>query len=390
MEKKRSILTNNVERFRQYGMMIVLVFLVLFFHFITGGLVLTPLNITNIMLQNAYVLILAIGVLPVIVTANIDLSIGSVVGFIGAIAAILQVQVKASVPVTVLACLIVGALVGVWQGYWVAMAGIPAFIVTLSSMLIFRGLTILLLGSGSLGPLSEGFQAISSSFIPDIFQGQGLHIFTLIIGAVCCAFIIFRELMTRRSRKSHGVEVGSFAFTIARLVVLCAGVMLFTYYFAMYSGIPSVVVLLVALVVIYSFIMRRSTVGRHVYAIGGNRRAADLSGIKSKKVIMLTFINMGIMAAVAAVVFTARLNAGTPKAGTGFEMDAIAACFIGGVSVKGGAGTVMGAVIGCCFMGVLNNGMSILGLPIDLQQAIKGLVILLSVALDLYSKSKQK
>lgn len=375
---------------RQYGMIGALALIVLLFQILTQGILLKPLNVTNLILQNGYVLILAIGMLPIIITGRIDLSVGSIVAFVGAIAAILVVNYKMPLIPTILISLVTGALIGAWQGFWTAYIGIPAFITTLSGMLIFRGLTIAVLDGRSIGPFYASFRAISTSFVPDFFREGGLNLTALLTGGVLVAYLVIREAGLRRERKRYEFTVLPVWFFLVKLAGMGGGVMLLAYFMAAYNGIPTLLVLLAVLIIFYSFITNSTVIGRRIYALGGNEAAARLSGIDTKRIVFLTNINMGVLAAIAGIVFAARLNAGTPKAGTGFELDAIAACFIGGASVTGGTGTIVGAVLGTLIMGVMNNGMSIIGVSVDYQQAIKGLVILFAVAIDLLLKNRQK
>lgn len=384
----------HVKRFlksdmRKYSLFIVIIVISVFFHIATNGLIFTPLNLTNIVLQNGYIIILVVGMLPVILSGNIDLSVGSIAAFIGGLAAVLQVNHKYALIPTLLICVLVGAIIGAWQGFWVAIRGIPSFIVTIASQLIFRGLTIVILDGKSIGPFSKSFRAISSSYIPDPFNGERFHYLSLIVGIALCVWVVIRELRQRKNERKYGLQEKPVWTMILNIVVFSLIIMFFSTFFAAYEGLPTILIILAVLIVLYSFITNRTIIGRHLYAIGGNRRAAILSGVKAKKILILTFINIGVMSALAGIVYAARLNAGTPKAGMGFETDAIASCFIGGASVYGGAGTITGAVIGCLIIGIMNNGMSIMGIPVDIQQAIKGLVILFSVAFDMYSKSKR-
>ena len=370
-------------------MLLVLAAILALFQVLTGGLLITPLNLTNIVLQNSYIVILAIGMLPIIITARIDLSVGSTAAFVGAVAAIMMVNLGAGFVPTVLAGLVIGALIGAWQGFWVAYRNIPAFIVTLSTELVFRGLTVVVLDGRSIGPFSETFQALSTSYLPDIFTIDGLHVTSLLVALVGCAAIVIGEMKNRAEEKKYGFEGNAGWINVLKVVLLCVAVIVISYVFASYQGFPTVLMIMIALIIVYTFITRKTVFGRHMYALGGNEKAAGLSGVNIKRVLFATFVNMGVLAGLAGLVFAARLNAGTPKAGNGFELDAIAACFIGGASVYGGTGTVSGALIGCLIMGVMNNGMSIMGIAVDLQQAIKGLVILAAVAFDMYTKSKE-
>ncbi|MEF7562318.1 multiple monosaccharide ABC transporter permease [Bacillus infantis] len=382
-----SLIKSNV---RQYGMFFALVLIMLLFQVLTDGILLRPLNITNLILQNSYILVLAIGMVLVIITGHIDLSVGSIAAFVGAISAILIIDLNVPTYLAVFLSLVLGALIGAWQGFWIAYVKIPAFIVTLAGMLLFRGLTMLVLKGQSLAPFPESFQAMSSGFIPDVIGGENaaLHIFTLVIGAVLSIVFVFFELRNRKNQMKYSFEISSNGLFFAKLTGFVILINVFTYVLATYEGVPTILVILFALVLLYSFIMKKTVIGRHVYAIGGNEKAAGLSGIKTKKVTFLVFVNMGVLSALSGLIFAARLNAATPKAGNLFELDAIAACFIGGASAYGGIGTVGGAIVGGLVMGVMNNGMSILGLGIDWQQAIKGLVLLAAVAFDIYNKNK--
>lgn len=370
-------------------MLLVLAAILALFQLLTKGLLITPLNLTNIVLQNSYIVILAIGMLPIIITARIDLSVGSIAAFVGAVAAIMMVNLGFGFVPTVLAGLIIGALIGAWQGFWVAYRNIPAFIVTLSTQLVFRGLTVVVLDGRSIGPFSEAFQALSTSYLPDLFTLGGLHITSLLVAVAGCIAVIIGEMRTRAEEKKYGFAGSAGWMSILKVVLFCAAILVVSYVFASYQGFPTVLLIMIALIIIYTFVTRKTVFGRHMYALGGNEKAAGLSGVNIKKVLFSAFVNMGVLAGLAGLVFAARLNAGTPKAGNGFELDAIAACFIGGASVYGGTGSVSGALVGCLIMGVMNNGMSIMGIAVDLQQAIKGLVILAAVAFDMYAKSKE-
>ncbi len=379
------MLKNNI---RSYSMVIALVLIMLLFQILTEGILLRPLNVTNLILQNSYILVLAIGMMLVIITGHIDLSVGSVAAFVGALAGILMVQHQASMVVTVIVSLLLGALTGAWQGFWIAYVKIPAFIVTLAGMLLFRGLTMVILEGQSIAPFPKSFQNISSGFIPDLFHGTDFRMFTLVIGLLLSALLVWLEIRKRNNQKKYGFDVSPTVVFAAKLVGIVAVINIFSYVLATYEGIPNILIILAILIVVYSFVANKTIVGRHIYAIGGNEKAAQLSGVKTKRVTFWVFVNMGVLAALSGLIFAARLNAATPKAGNLFELDAIAACFIGGASAYGGIGTVSGAIIGGLVMGVMNNGMSLLGLGIDWQQAIKGLVLLAAVAFDIYNKNK--
>lgn len=373
---------------RQYGMIIALVVISIFFQIMTDGILLKPLNVTNLILQNSYILVLAIGMVLVIITGHIDLSVGSVAAFIGALSAIMMVNMQMNPVLAVILSLLMGALVGAWQGFWVAYVKIPAFIVTLAGMLLFRGLTMIVLNGQSIAPFPKSFQKISSGFIPDFFHGSTINLFTMVIGIILSIMVIYQEYKNRKVQTKYGFDQASVWLSIAKVGALVILINLFTYVLAQYNGIPNILVILLVLIVIYSFVMNRMTMGRQIYALGGNEKAASLSGVKTKRVTFWVFVNMGVMAALSGLLFAARLNSATPKAGVNFELDAIAACFIGGASASGGIGTVVGAIIGGLVMGVMNNGMSLVGLGVDWQQGIKGLVLLLAVGFDIYNKSK--
>lgn len=373
---------------RQYSMIIALIFIMLLFQILTDGILLKPLNITNLILQNSYILVLAIGMVLVIITGHIDLSVGSIAAFVGAIAGILMVTYEMPTFLAVIISLLIGAIIGAWQGFWVAYMKIPAFIVTLAGMLLFRGLTMVVLKGQSIAPFPKSFQGMSSGFIPDPFGGGSIHLLTLVIGILLSIILIFSELKNRRVQLKYQFDVPPTSIFFAKLVVLVGIFIVFSYVLSTYNGIPNILITLAVLILVYTFVMRKTVVGRHIYAIGGNEKAALLSGVKTKKVTFWVFVNMGVLSALSGLIFAARLNAATPKAGNLFELDAIAACFIGGASAYGGIGTVPGAIIGGLVMGVMNNGMSLIGLGIDWQQAIKGLVLLAAVAFDIYNKNK--
>ena len=373
---------------RQYGMLIALIVVMLFFQIATKGILFKPVNITNLVLQNSYIIIGALGMLLVIVSGWIDLSVGSVVAMVGALAGVLIVRYQVDWVLTVAICLLVGAAIGAFQGYWIARWKIPAFIVTLAGMLIFRGLTFVLLQGESVGPFPVGFQKISSGFIPDFFNNPGFHLTTIVIGVLLSAALIVFDWRARKNQQKYGFEVTPIYFFIIKNVVITAAVMGLCYLMASYKGLPNILILLFVLIAFYTFITNRSVIGRRIYAMGGNEKAAKLSGVNTARLLFYTFVNMGVLAATAGIVVAARLNSSTPNAGDGLELDVIAACFIGGASASGGIGTVMGAVVGAFLMGVLNNGMSIMGVGIDWQKVVKGLVLLAAVFFDVYNKNK--
>ncbi len=373
---------------RDYGMLISLLAIVAFFQYMTDGTLLRPLNLTNLVLQNSYIVIMALGMLLVIVAGHIDLSVGSIVGFIGALAAILMVQYHLHFIPTTIICLLAGGAIGAAQGYWVAYFRIPSFIVTLAGMLVFRGLSLALLAGQSVGPFPVEFQRLSSGFIPDVFGMEGYHLTTLLLCVVTPLAMIGLNVAARIRRHRFAIEQEPLPLFIAKNLGLFAAMAYIGSLLATYKGLPNVLIIMVVLIGLYAFVTRDTTIGRRVYALGGNEKAAKLSGIDTRRLTFYTFVNMGVLAALAGLIFAARLNTATPKAGVSFELDVIAACFIGGASASGGVGRVTGAVIGAFIMGVMNNGMSIIGIGIDWQQVIKGLVLLAAVFFDVYNKSK--
>ena len=381
------------ENLRDYGLVIALILIMLFFQYFTGGVLFKPVNLTNIVLQNSYIIIMALGMLLVIVAGHIDLSVGSVAGFVGAIAAVLMVQYHMNPFLAAFLCLIAGGLIGASQGYWIAYLKIPSFIVTLAGMLVFKGLALWLLGGMSVGPFPREFQLLSAGFIPDVIGpltigATKLHSTTLVIGAAIVASMLYFSLKSRRSRESHGYEAEPFSLFVAKNLIISAVVLFLITMMASYKGLPNVLIVMGLLIAIFVFLTKRMTIGRRIYAMGGNVKAAALSGIKTERLTFIVFILMGVLSALAGLIFAARLNTATPKAGLGFELDVIAAVFIGGASMAGGSGQVAGAVIGAFIMGVMNNGMSIMGVNIDWQQVIKGLVLLGAVVFDVYNKNK--
>jgi len=386
----RSALKSNL---RDYGLVLALIAIMVFFQVATNGVLFKPVNLTNIVLQNSYIIIMALGMLLVIVGGHIDLSVGSVAGFIGALAAVLMVNYHFNPIIAGIACLIAGGVIGAAQGYWIAYHKIPSFIVTLAGMLVFKGLSLALLGGASVGPFPAEFQLLSAGFIPDVIGPLTLpfvklHTTTMVLGILTVVAMIYFTLQSRRNRERHGYDAEPFALFVTKTVIIAALVLLFTYLLASYRGLPNVLVVMSVLIAIFVFLTKKTTIGRRVYAMGGNVKAAQLSGIKTERLTFYLFIIMGVLSALAGLVFAARLNTATPKAGQGFELDVIAAVFIGGASMAGGVGQVAGAVIGAFIMGVMNNGMSILGVNIDWQQVIKGLVLLAAVVFDVYNKNK--
>ncbi len=373
---------------REYGLLLSLIAIMVFFQVMTDGTLMQPLNLTNLVLQNSYIVIMALGMLLVIVAGYIDLSVGSVSGFIGALAAVLMVSWGWHYVPATLVCLAAGALIGAAQGVWVAYFRIPSFIVTLAGMLVFKGLALALLQGQSVGPFPETFQHLSSGFIADPLGGENLRLTSLLLGIVAALAMVVLKVRGRAAQARHGMQTEPLAVFALTQLAFAAAIVYFAWALSSYKGLPNVLIVMVVLIVGYDFITRRTTIGRRIYALGGNEKAARLSGINTERLSFYTFVNMGVLAALAGLVFAARLNTATPKAGLGFELDVIAACFIGGASASGGVGKVLGAVIGAFVMGVMNNGMSILGVGIDYQQVIKGLVLLAAVVIDVYNKNK--
>ena len=380
---------------RQYGMVFALAAAMIFLGILTNGIFFRPVNLTNLVLQNSYVLVLAVGMLLCTITGNVDLSVGSVICFVGAVCGVLIVDMNMNPFLTIFIALLMGAVIGMWQGFWIAFVHVPPFIATLAGMLIFRGLGQVILRGQTKAPFPAAFQVVASGYIPDPLGGLTIggvkfHLFSIVIGLLIIAIIIVNEILRRKKQKEYNFSVLTSGLWIIKVTAIAAVLMAFTIVFALYRGFPNILVVLGFLVVTYQFIASKTVQGRHIYALGGNIKAAKLSGIKTEWVMFWIYTNMAVLASVAAIVFSARLNAATPKAGQGFELDAIAACYVGGSAVTGGIGTVIGAVVGGLFIGVLNNGMSILGVSTDWQQAIKGFVLLAAVAFDLYSKRRSK
>ena len=376
--------------FSKYSMVIILIALLIVFQMMTGGIFLRPLNITNIVLQNSHILVLAAGMLLVVLLGFVDLSVGSVMAFVGAIAGMMMVNNHMSPWIAVPVCLAIGALIGAWQGFWVAYVGIPAFIVTLAGLLMFRGLTQVVLGGQSLAPFPRAFQKISTGYLPEIMvSSSGMHFLTLVLGLVLAAGLVFFQWKAREKRKKNLFEVPSMNAFIFKAILTVGIVLGMSYIFASYQGFPIILIILGVIVGVYGFLTNSTVAGRQIYATGGNLKAAQLSGIKTKKITFWVFVNMGMMAALAGLILAARLNAAKPQAGTSLELDAMASVYFGGASTSGGIGTITGAIVGGLVMGVLNNGMSILGVGVDWQQAIKGLILLLAVVLDIYNKKRK-
>ena len=377
---------------RQFGMIFALVALIVFFQIATDGRTLTPGNVINLFNGNSYILILAIGMVLVIIAGHIDLSVGSIAAFVGVTVALAIRDWGIPWYAGVLLGLALGALIGAWQGWWVAYVGIPAFIVTLAGMLLFRGFNQFV-GKSNTIPVPADFQYLGSGYLPEVGPNTGFNNLTLLLGIAAAAFVVVGELRSRARAKALGAEVPEMWVTALKLVLICGAILYATYLFATGrpgTSFPIPGLILAVLVLIYGFVASRTILGRHVYAVGGNRHAAELSGVQSKKVNFLVMMNMSILAGLAGMIFVGRSTASGPFDGVGWELDAIAAVFIGGAAVTGGVGTVVGSIIGGLVMAVLNNGLQLLGVGADLTQIIKGLVLLIAVAFDVYNKSQGK
>lgn len=381
----------------QYGIMIMLVAVYILFAIITNGKNLTPMNINNLIMQNGYVVILASGMLLCVLTGNVDLGVGSVVASCGAVAGTLIIDFGWSTPMAMLGAIGVGLIFGFFVGFFVAYIDIPPFIVTLATMLMGRGLCYVILQAQTKGPLPASYNWIGTGFVPvmrigegTMNGGKGLDAISLIVAAVLAVLLILSEVKSIAAAKKNNLPVAPAWQTVAKLAVLVGVIAFFFYKLACYNGIPVVLILMALIVCIYHFITTKTVAGRQIYAMGGNAKAARLSGIDTKKVFFWVYTNMGFLAAVAGIVLSARNQSATPKAGDGFEMDAIASCYIGGAATSGGSGTIVGAVIGAFIMGILNNGMSLAGYDTNVQKIVKGMVLLGAVTFDLVSKRKKK
>jgi putative multiple sugar transport system permease protein len=379
---------------RESGIYVAFALIVVLFTALTDGALLEPQNISNIIVQNSYILILAIGMILIIICGHIDLSAGSVVAATGAVAAVLMVSLHLPWPLAVLITMAFGGLVGAFQGYWVAFFGIPAFIVTLAGMLVFRAVTLTVLGNQGIGPFPDAVRTLSNGFIDGFLGNVGLgplggaDLFTLLVGIAAVAAIAFAQWRARTARLGYGQVVDPPAAFVLKIVAAALVVMFVIVQLARFKNLPWVLVLLAALVVGYTLLTNRAVFGRHVYAVGGNLQAATLSGIKVRSVTFWIFVNMGVLAAIAGIIFAGRLNQAGPTAGLNFELDAIAASFIGGAAVQGGVGKVVGAITGGLIMAVINNGMSLIGAPSERVMLVKGLVLLAAVAYDVWTKRR--
>ena len=377
------------EVLKKYTMVIVLVAVVVLFAVNTGGKMLLPQNVNNLIAQNAYVFVLAPGMLFCILTGGtIDLSVGSVVCFIGAGGGKMMVTNGMNSYLSMLVMVLVGILIGAWQGFWIAYVRIPPFIVTLAGMLVFRGLSNVVLDGMTLAPMPDDFLGLFNNYVLDFFGMEGFNMTCFLVGVIVCVIYVLMVFKGRITRAKKGYRVEPLSGTLIKMILICAAVLAFMFRLAQYKGIPNSLVWIAVVIAIYTYISSKTTVGRYFYAVGGNEKATKLSGINTNRVYFLAYLNMGFLAAIAGMVTTARLNSSNPTAGTNFEMDAIGACFIGGASAYGGTGTVPGVIIGALLMGVLNLGMSIMGVDQNMQKVVKGLVLLAAVIFDVVSKRK--
>jgi len=388
MENKKVV---NIDM-RQYGMVLALIAVYIIFAVLTGGKNMSPANINNLIMQNGYIVILAVGMLLCVLTGNVDLGVGSVVATCGAVIGIGMVDYGWNMWIAIIAALIVGLLCGMFAGFFISKLGIPPFIVTLATMLMGRGLTYVLLQAQTKGPLPDNFVYIGAGFLPTIkigAEGAQIDLVCLIVAAIVSVLIVLSELKSIATKKKYGFATNPAWQLIVKNAIILVIVWFFFYKLARYSGIPFVLVVMAALVGLYHFITTKTVAGRQVYALGGNAKAAKLSGINTERVFFWVYTNMGLLCAVAGIVLSARNASATPKAGDQLEMDAIASCYMGGAAASGGVGTIIGAVVGAFIMGILNNGMSLYGFSTDLQKIVKGAVLLGAVTVDLVSKRKK-
>ncbi len=391
IEKKENKISKSVN-LRQDSLIIVLIFIFLVFTFLTEGKNITPININNLVMQNSFIVVLAIGMLLCLLVGAIDLSVGSVVAIITSLMGVMIILGKMSIQFAIISGIALGVLIGVVQGFFIAYVKIPAFIITLAGMLIYRGLALIILKSKTIGPIPPEFVTIGAGFVPQWFvqtNGMQFDVITLLGGIGTSIILVYFEMSNRKKKKIHNIPVARFWQVGLKLAVTIVILNFITYKLASHNGTPYVLVITSVLVVFYGFITQRTIVGRHIYAVGGNPNAARLSGIMNEKIIHWVFINMGFLSSIAAIILTARMASASPKAGEGFELDAITSCFIGGTSSSGGIGNISGIVVGALIMGVINNGMSLMGVSIDWQRVIKGLVLIGSVTFDMYNKKRK-
>ncbi|MDO4966276.1 MAG: sugar ABC transporter permease [Lachnospiraceae bacterium] len=378
---------------KKYTMTIALVVVIIFFSVTTKGTILYPQNINNLISQNAYVFVLAVGMLLCILTGgNIDLAVGSVVCFVGAIGGSMMAK-DVNIWISVIAMLIVGLLIGIWHGFWIAYVNVPPFIATLAGMYAFRGLSNVVLNGLTVTIDDKTFLNVfgggDACYIPD-FIGGTLNMTCMVAGIIAIAIFLFITIKGRIDTKKQGYENKPLAGDIAKMVVISAVVLWVTYKLSQYKGIPTALIWILVIVLIYGYVTQKTRIGRYLYAVGGNKKAAQLSGVNVKNVYFFAYVNMGLLAAFAGILTVARACMAQPTFGQGYEMDAIGSCFIGGASAYGGIGTVPGVIIGAVLMGVINQGMSIMGIGADMQKVVKGVVLLLAVIFDVVSKNEKK
>ena len=384
---------------KQFGMVIALIVIFLLFLIATGGKNASPTNINNLIMQNGYVVILAVGMLLCVLTGNVDLGVGSIVALCGACAAILVVDMHVPVFAAFAIALLVGTACGAFVGFFIAKMHIPPFVVTLASMLMGRGLTYTMLKAQTKGPTPDLYNLIGVGFLPTINIPFGhigpnrvpghLDLVSMGIAVLASILVVLGEIKDYKTKKKYNFAVNPIWQIIVKEVIILFILWFLLYKLARNNGIPNVLVLMVILVGIYHFVTSHTVAGRQIYALGGNEKAARLSGINTRKVFFWVYLNMGLLSAIAGIVLSARNGSATPKAGDGFELDAIASCYIGGAAAAGGVGTIIGAVVGAFVMGILNNGMSLIGWSTDLQKIVKGAVLLGAVVFDLISKQKK-
>ncbi|KUL37677.1 sugar ABC transporter permease [Actinoplanes awajinensis subsp. mycoplanecinus] len=379
---------------KQSGIYIALALTIVIFTALTGGDLLAPQNLSNIIVQYSYILVLAIGMVLIIIAGHIDLSVGSVVAASGAFAAVMMVDWHVAWPIAVVATLVFGALVGAWQGYWVAYFGIPAFIVTLAGMLLFRAVTYRILGNQGIGPFPDDIRTLANGFTPGFLKNiplgplGGADAFSIIVGLLVVVGMVVMQWRARAGRVKFSQAVDPLWLFLTKAILPAILVMFLVVQLARFRNLPWVLVLLAVLVFVYTLVTNRAVFGRQIYAVGGNLQAATLSGVKVKSVVFWLFVNMGVLSAVAGIIFAGRLNLAGPTAGNSFELDAIAAAFIGGAAVQGGVGKVVGAITGGLIMGVINNGAGLLGWQTETVMFVKGAVLLAAVAFDVWSKRR--
>ena len=379
---------------KKYTMIIALVLVVAFFYWSTEGKILYAQNINNLISQNAYVFVLATGMLLCILTGgNIDLSVGSVVCFVGGIGALIMDK-KMSPWLAVIVMLIVGLLVGMFQGFWIAYVKVPPFIATLAGMYAFRGLSNVVLQGYAVSVSDTTFLNVfgggADCYVPNFFGGETLNITCLAAGILITAFYILLTIRNRIRKKTKGYATQPFAGELIKMVLISAVIIWLFYKLSNYKGIPSALIWIALVLLVYAYITSKTTIGLYLYAVGGNEKATRLSGVNTKKVYFFAYANMGLLAGLAGILTIARAASAQPTYGQGYEMDAIAACFIGGASAYGGVGSVVGMVVGATLMGVINQGMSIMGIEANYQKVVKGIVLLVAIIFDVMSKKEKK